>query len=209
MTIGPLLKDLARELRTNAFSMISTWKLRSNPPSARQLEIGSGPTRKAGWVTLDMCRGADVYWDLRRRLPFKDATFDRVYCSHVLEHFSYSDLRRLLLEVGRVLTPGGQFLIAVPDAALYIDAYLGRRDGSDLLQYKPAVISEQRMDFLNYIFYMENHHRFMFDRENLAHHCSEAGFEGCAPRSFDPSIDSAGRDYESFYMICTKPKTAQ
>jgi predicted SAM-dependent methyltransferase len=188
-------------------STLSLLKLKARPLPARQLEIGSGPVRKAGWITLDMCRGADVYWDLRRRLPFEDAAFERVYCSHVLEHFSYPDLRRLLLEVKRVLRPGGQFLISVPDAALYVNAYLGKVEADDLLRYRPAVVSEQPMDMLNYIFYMDSHHRFMFDKDNLAHHCGQAGFEGCAPRAFDAGIDSAERDYESLYMVCNKPST--
>lgn len=163
--------------------------------------------RKPGWITLDMCRGADVYWDLRRALPFDDTSFERVYCSHVLEHFSYSDLRKLLLEVRRVLRPGGQFLITVPDAAIYVDAYARGTGPGDLLRYRPAVVSDKRMDMLNYIFYMDNHHRFMFDKDNLAYHCSEAGFEACTLRPFDPSVDSAERDYESLYMACSKPAT--
>lgn len=202
-----VLKDFVKALRSQVLSTFSLLKLRARPPSVRQLEIGSGPVRKPGWITVDMSSRADVYWDLRHGLPFGDASFERVYCSHVLEHFSYPDLRRLLVEVRRVLRPGGQFLITVPNAALYVDAYLGRTQPVDLLRYRPAVISERPMDLLNYIFYMDNHHRFMFDQDNLAHHCREAGFEACAARAFDPSIDSADRDYESLYMACTKPAT--
>jgi predicted SAM-dependent methyltransferase len=208
MKIISLMRQLVDTLQSHALSALSLAKLKTRPPSARQLEIGSGPVRKPGWVTLDMCRGADVYWDLRHRLPFADASFERVYCSHVLEHFSYPDLRRVLREVRRVLRPGGEFLITVPDASLYIDAYLGKADPVELLKYRPAVISEQRMDLLNYIFYMDNHHRFMFDRHNLAHHCRDAGFDACAARSFDPRLDSADRDYESLYMVCRRPIAA-
>lgn len=193
---------------SRVLASMSLVKLKLKPPAIRQLEIGSGPVRKNGWVTLDMCRGADVFWDLRRPLPFADASFDLVYCSHVLEHFAHPDLQRLLQQVLRILRPGGRFLVAVPDASLYIDAYLKRSDASDLLRYRPAVVSGQPMDVLNYIFYMDNQHRFMFDRDNLAHHCREAGFEKCAPRAFDPEVDSAARDYESLYMVCHKPEAA-
>lgn len=195
------IKALRSELRARA----SLRRLRRHGPQVRQLELGSGPTRRPGWITVDQCAGADLYWDLRRGLPFADSSFDRVYCSHLLEHFDFAPLRRLLREVLRVLRPGAEFLIAVPDAALYVDAYLGKIAAADLLRYQPAVVSGQRMDILNYMFYMDGHHRFMFDRDSLAHHCTEAGFQDCAVRAFDPQLDASARDYESLYMICTKP----
>ena len=45
-------------------------------------------------------------------LPFADASFDVVYCSHVLEHVA--DDRRALREIRRVLREGGWALILVP-----------------------------------------------------------------------------------------------
>lgn len=198
-------KELAKSLRSEVFLAYSRLKLLSMSAPSEKLEIGSGPMRKRGWTTLDMCRGADVYWDLRRALPFQDGTFEHVYCSHVLEHFSYPDLRKLLLEVFRVLRPGGMFFIAVPNAALYIDSYLGNHEPSDLTRFAPAVISNRPMDTLNYIFYMDNQHRFMFDEDNLIYHCKEAGFEACSRRAFDSGMDSTARDYESLYMVCNRP----
>lgn len=204
MSITKALRRVAGATRSELRMGVSKLRLGIAPPQARQLEIGSGPVHKPGWVTVDMCSGADYYWDLTRPLPFSDDSFDLAYCSHVLEHFWYPDLKRLLHELKRVLVPGGQLLICVPDASLYIDSYLGKRDAAPLLQYKPAVYSGQRMDFLNYIAYMDTHHRFMFDRDNLAHHCREAGFADCRDRAFDPALDLAERDYEGLYMACTK-----
>jgi SAM-dependent methyltransferase len=51
------------------------------------------------------------------RLPFEDASFDRVLCVHVLEHVR--DDAAALLELHRILRPGGEALIMVP---LYGDA---------------------------------------------------------------------------------------
>ena len=85
-----------------------------------------------------------------------------------------------------------------------VNAYVKRSDASDLLRYCP-VLPDWPTDVLNYIFHMGDHHRFMLDQENLAHHCREAGFERCAAREFDPNVDSAARDYESLYMVCNRP----
>lgn len=48
------------------------------------------------------------------RLPFADASFDAVICSEVLEHIP--DYRSALMEIARVLKPGGRFCASVPRA---------------------------------------------------------------------------------------------
>lgn len=46
------------------------------------------------------------------QLPFADASFDKVICSEVLEHIP--DYRGALLEIERILKPGGVAAISVP-----------------------------------------------------------------------------------------------
>jgi ubiquinone/menaquinone biosynthesis C-methylase UbiE len=46
------------------------------------------------------------------QLPFADNTFDKVICSEVLEHIP--DYRGALVEISRVLKPGGLFCASVP-----------------------------------------------------------------------------------------------
>ncbi|MBL8143032.1 MAG: methyltransferase domain-containing protein [Acidobacteria bacterium] len=50
-------------------------------------------------------------------LPYADGAFDRVLCLDVLEHLSYEDQPRALAEIHRVLAPGGEALISVPNLA--------------------------------------------------------------------------------------------
>lgn len=204
MNMLNVIKSLIRPLCSMLLMANSLLKIKTSHANVTQLEIGSGPMKRRGWITLDMCKGADIFWDLRNNLPFKDSCLNQVYCSHVLEHFSFHDMQSLLREVHRVLRSDGVFLIAVPDASIYIDAYKGNRDGNGLMQYKPAIASAKPMDVLNYIFYMDGHHKFMFDAESLAFHCEAAGFVDCVPRSFDKNLDMVTRDYESLYMSCRK-----
>jgi predicted SAM-dependent methyltransferase len=164
-----------------------------------KLEIGAGAKGRNGWTTIDLY-GADYIWDLRWRLPLRDASVGEVYSSHVMEHFSYPDLIRLLLEVRRVLKPGGVYKAAVPNAALYVDAYV-RRDVSKLkLAYTPALRSALPMDALNYVAYMDGHHRYLFDPENLQRVLSVAGFRDVRMRDFEPGLDVESRDHESIYV---------
>ncbi len=64
------------------------------------------------YVSADLEAGrAQVQADIVD-LPFEDASFDLVLCSHVLEHVT--DDRRALAEIARVLAPGGEALIQTP-----------------------------------------------------------------------------------------------
>jgi SAM-dependent methyltransferase len=48
------------------------------------------------------------------RLPFRDATFDRVVCAEVMEHVH--DFRAAARELARVTRPGGRVAVTVPTA---------------------------------------------------------------------------------------------
>jgi SAM-dependent methyltransferase len=50
-------------------------------------------------------------------LPLPDASFDRALCLDVLEHLSYEDQPRALAELFRVLRPGGELFVSVPNLA--------------------------------------------------------------------------------------------
>lgn len=175
---------------------------------AIKLEIGAGRKRGFdGWTTLDREGGADLRWNLGRRLPFPDASVDVLYSSHVLEHFHHADLMKLLADCRRVLKRGGVFLACVPDASIYLRAYFAPDafDKKTFLQYQPAVISTSPIDLVNYIAYMSGEHRHMFDRENLHQVLTSAGFVAVAERAFDSGIDVKSRQYESIYVTATNP----
>jgi SAM-dependent methyltransferase len=64
------------------------------------------------YVTGDLFNpAADVKVDLMQ-IPFPDASFDAVLCSHVLEHVP--DDRKALAELHRILRPGGWACLLVP-----------------------------------------------------------------------------------------------
>ncbi|MCC7234346.1 MAG: methyltransferase domain-containing protein [Bryobacterales bacterium] len=53
------------------------------------------------------------------RLPFHGRTFSAVICNHSLEHIDL--LPEALMEIGRVVTPGGALYVAVPDVTTVTD----------------------------------------------------------------------------------------
>jgi ubiquinone/menaquinone biosynthesis C-methylase UbiE len=50
-------------------------------------------------------------------LPFPDASFDRALCLDVLEHLTYEEQPRALAELHRVVRPGGELFVSVPNLA--------------------------------------------------------------------------------------------
>jgi SAM-dependent methyltransferase len=66
---------------------------------------------EAGEIDPDIASIAAVQGD-GYRLPFADATFDRVICSEVLEHLHRDDVA--MGELARVLRPGGTMAVTVP-----------------------------------------------------------------------------------------------
>jgi SAM-dependent methyltransferase len=58
-----------------------------------------------------------------RNLPFKDATMDFVYSSHLIEDFE--DWTIVLEEFARVLKHGGNLIVMVPDRKLFRAAVAG------------------------------------------------------------------------------------
>lgn len=66
--------------------------------------------------------------DLRKGIPFPDASADAVYHSHVLEHIDHDAVPGFLAEIHRVLKPGGVHRIVVPDLELQARTYLETLD---------------------------------------------------------------------------------
>jgi SAM-dependent methyltransferase len=51
------------------------------------------------------------------RLPYPAQRFDRALCLDVLEHLTFEEQPRALAELHRVLVPGGELLVSVPNLA--------------------------------------------------------------------------------------------
>lgn len=77
---------------------------------ARLISLDLGPQLmaqvRAKAVTRTVCGSV-------LELPFRDSSFDLVLCTEVIEHTT--DPRRAVLELGRVLSPGGTLVLTVPN----------------------------------------------------------------------------------------------
>jgi predicted SAM-dependent methyltransferase len=171
------------------------------------IEVGAGDQQGAnGWTTIDVTRSCDIYWDLRRGIPFPDATVSKIYSSHFLEHLSFAEGQLFLGECVRVLKPGGVFSICVPNARIYLDGYAQPDcfDKDRFLLYGPAYNRTTKIDYVNYIAYMDGHHKYMFDEENLLCVLQKSGLNDVRLRDFDDTLDRKERQHESIYAWATR-----
>ena len=171
------------------------------------LEVGSGDRKGTnGWTTIDTSNKCDICWDVRSGLPFPDETVLKIYSSHFLEHLSFREGQIFLDECLRVMKHGGIFSICVPNAKIYIEAYLNGKmpDKGNFFGYKPAYNYTTKIDFINFIAYMDGHHKYMFDEENLVYVLKSKNFSNVRLREFDPLLDLKERHFESIYAEAVK-----
>ena len=171
-----------------------------------RIELGEPAAGRNGWITIDVTETCDLCWDLRQGLPFPDACLEAIYSSHFFEHLGYDEGQSLLRECLRTLKPGGTFSICVPNAALYIAAYLNQCEIPDsYYQYTPAYHATTAIDAVNYVAYMAGSHKHMFDEDHLLHVIRAAGFADVRSREMDPARDQAARHFESIYACAVRP----
>ena len=171
-----------------------------------RLELAADDRRMAGWITVGLEEKADVHCDLTEPLVFPTESVTEIYCSHLLEHFGYTDLTGLLSECHRVLRADGLFKVAVPDAAVYVKAYF-RPDEFNVEEYctyQEDFQYHSKIDVINYIAYMSGYHHHLFDQEHLLVMLANAGFKDVKARPFDPELDLSVRANESIYAVAKK-----
>lgn len=99
--------------------------LRALPPGTRVIDAGCGEgvlveefRARLPIVGVDPNYSSDVVTSASlTSLPFQDGSFDRALCLDVLEHLTFSEQSQALAELFRVIRPGGELLISVPNLA--------------------------------------------------------------------------------------------
>jgi len=168
-----------------------------------QLNLGSGPNVKPGWLNIDLSHPkADLLLDLCEPWPFPDESVSFIYSEHALEHFEiHREVPHFLSESLRVLKAGGVFDVGVPDTAWPMRAYGNVNDGYWRLakDWHPANC-ETQMDHINYHFRQGVEHKFAWDEETLMRTFERHGLQNILRREFDPLLDTESRRAGTLYM---------
>jgi SAM-dependent methyltransferase len=211
-----------------------------------RLHLGCGLNTPDGWIHVDGSLGAwlakhpilkrvaqllrmaprsqfEIPWDpdivvhdVRKRLPFSDASMTAVYSSHLLEHLYLDEAQRLLAECRRVLVPGGVLRLVVPVLRAIVREYLVGAPiaGSDYADASPADRLNRRLllrppglpkrSFL-YRWYSANEfhtHKWMYDAESLIDLVRSSGFDDVEQRPLHDSCIDGIEQLESPSRVC-------
>jgi predicted SAM-dependent methyltransferase len=169
--------DFALQILPPALSRESLDVRAPGEPAARRglkLHIG-GQQRRDGWTVLDVQPGpaVDIVADCMDLRGLADGAAAEIYASHVLEHLGYADVPRALAEWLRVLEPGGQVRISVPDLAKLGPTLAHPKLPPEVRAWVIATIYGGQTDTHDF-------HRMGFTLETLSDFLRKAGFDRIA-----------------------------
>lgn len=97
------------------------------------LNIACGNAYVDEWLNYDYApvSAAVTKANLLERLPISDGVADVVYSSHFLEHIPQKSVNAFLGECFRVLKPGGQIRLVLPDLEELCREYLNMREAKE------------------------------------------------------------------------------
>lgn len=142
--------------------------------------------------------------DLRKPLPWSDGSFDAIYASHLFEHMYADEVRRLMVECRRVLSPGGILRVVVPDLEVIIRGYTSgvfpewTRDHIQqapkadmfikaLLMRDPDAPRGGLIKRVYHSMFDFHSHKWMYDEESMKARFAEAGFRDIKRMGFGES----------------------
>jgi predicted SAM-dependent methyltransferase len=177
----------------------------------KRLNWGSGTANVSeGWVNSDIKPGdgIDVVADIADGLPLDDESFDYAVSIHALPEIPYPGLRGALVELRRVLKPGGVLRLSLPDLDKAIRAYLDR-DAEYFLVPDEDVRSLGGKMIVQLTWYGFSRSMFTFDFvEELLYGAGFVRVERCAFRETKSDLDGIveldDRKRESLFVEAVK-----
>jgi SAM-dependent methyltransferase len=184
----------------------------SGPPTRlRRLNWGCGGDGRRGWINSDRTAGpgVDLVADIREGLPIESGTIDYAVGAHTIQGLAYPELAPALVEVFRVLRPGGTLRLVVPDLDADIRAYT--KHDQDRVLVAPDQVRSRGGRFIAHLLRC-GRSRTLFTFDFLEELLLDAGFvdvtrcrSGETASRYREIVELDGREPESIFIEATRP----
>lgn len=156
-----------------------------------KIHLGAGPVNIQGWVNVDARDASHIHlqssgFDLKE---FSDGAVSEIYMCHVLEHFSFEEIKIVLRTMHCKLGPGGVLRLSVPDFDQLIAIY--HASGNNLELIKMALMGGQDYEY--------NFHKAVFNKALLSDLLLSCGFKHVQTWS---TLDDFGIDLGDWSNKC-------
>lgn len=147
-----------------------------------KINLGSGPKRMEGFTNVDIRADVnpDICCDIRHGIPVDDESVEYIHAFAVIEHFSIRELReRVLPELYRIMKPGAQIKLLVPDLKELCRRYMHFLETGETPYKREGLGTSFLYDAedLSYWITSWGAHKIAFDTAYLKRTFEEAGFK--------------------------------
>ena len=143
-----------------------------------KLDIGCGTMKHDGYIGIDAISspGVDIIHDVREGIPYDAGTIDGIWNQSFIEHLSFGEAKRFLMECYRVLKPGGELVTVTLNFVSICKKFI-------------SVDESLRWTGINYEFYGSQaneyeFHKSCYTKEFIARLLGEVGFKNITVEDF-------------------------
>ena len=205
--------QVAAQAMLKEISIINnTFNKKSANTQLKKIQVGGGKHYLKGFVNIDICEPADFLCDVRNGIPLKSEFYEFIFSEHFLEHLDYPiSVELFISECWRLLKPGGEMVIGVPNARQSIEAYI-KKDIKYYQEKKIRLIKKRNakidsmIDVVNYNFRDAfNHekytmHFWAYDEEKLIKMVKRMGFTEACTWNIDVNLVNKKRLDRTIYV---------
>ena len=132
-----------------------------------KIHLGCGDVDLQGWINIDARNAPHVHirTESLNLQEFQENSVSEIYLCHVLEHFSFQEVKDLLSSFHSKMHKGAVLRISVPDFSALVELY---KISGDLKKIEQPLMGGQDYKF--------NFHKSVFDQDFLNNLLVDAGF---------------------------------
>ena len=139
-----------------------------NNTSGLKINLGAGNINMQGWINIDARNLAHIHLvtNTLQLSEFSDNSISEIYLCHVLEHFSFHDVEKILVDIHKKLKVNGLIRISVPSFDALVEVYLNNARNLEIIKF--ALMGGQNYEY--------NFHKAVFNRECLTNLLIKNGY---------------------------------